>query len=186
MHFSFTVLNQYNIFVLYFRDKVFLRSKLTQTCVSGAITASLFNGIETGDSQTMYGFLFLCCVTIAMGNISMMPVFMAQKEVFYKQNDAKFFPVSAFVLAQAVTTYPLHLLEVILFSTLTYWSAGLTQYNNGSHYFVFLLILLCFSAMSAGLFRFFGSILPSQAVAQAVSGVVTLIMGLFSGYRIYF
>ena len=169
------------IIIIMSRDRTFLRSKLIQVLLSAVVAGSLFNNIETANSQTMFGFLFLCSVTSAMGNISMLPAFMAQRDTYYKQCEASFFPTVSYVCAQAVTLYPLHILESVLFSVITYWSAGLTESISGSHFFIFMLLLLCFSVLSAQMFRFIGSLFPSVTIAQPIAGVVTLMMGLFCG-----
>ncbi len=41
-----------------------------------------------------------------------------------KQNSARFYRISAFVIADAVVRIPLVLLDTAIFGTLTYWSAA--------------------------------------------------------------
>jgi hypothetical protein len=40
------------------RNSQFIKTRLIQTCINSAITASLFNSLAVDDSQTMFGYLF--------------------------------------------------------------------------------------------------------------------------------
>ena len=45
-------------FKIIIRNKQFIKTRLIQTCINSAITASLFNSLAIDDSQTMFGYLF--------------------------------------------------------------------------------------------------------------------------------
>jgi hypothetical protein len=100
------------------RDSTFLKARIGQNLIIGAIAGSLFSNIATTDVTTMNGFLFFTALNGALGGFSMMPQVYAQKLVHYKHAGSLFYPTAAFTLAQAIVYYPLHLVEAILFCTI--------------------------------------------------------------------
>ncbi len=169
---------------LVYRDAGFLKARIMQSIVIGGIAGSLFANIETEDFQTMNGLLFFGGLNGALAGMSLLPTVFAQRDVFYKQSKALFFPTSAFVFAQTIVLIPVLLLESIIFSNIIYWSAGLSSAGNGGRYFTFLAIVIALSLSIGQFFRMLGSMMPSLQLAQPMCGVAVVIMVLFSGYII--
>jgi hypothetical protein len=152
------------------RDSTFAKSRIGQSLLVGAISGSLFSNIETTDITTMNGFLFNTMLFGALGSFALLPIVYEQKAVFYKQADALFFPTSAYTLAQAVSMFPLQILENMVYITIVYWSAGLSSEYNGSRFLTFILLSFAFSNSIAQLFRLIAAVLPDARSAMPFAG----------------
>jgi hypothetical protein len=114
-HFKLTFQRQV---LLTIRDATFLKARIGQNILIGAIAGSLFSNIATEDAASMRGFLFFTTLFGALAGFSMMAQVYAQKAVHYKHSASLFYPTSVFTLSQALVFYPLHLIETIMFSTI--------------------------------------------------------------------
>jgi hypothetical protein len=155
-----------------------------QSLVVGGIAGSLFADIPVEDSNTMSGILFFAALFGALSAMSMIPIIMDQRAVFYKHSRALFFPTPAYVLAQTVVMYPLQILETLAFTTIVYWSVGLTADVHGSRYFTFMFVVFVFSLCVSQYFRLIASVVAAPTIAQTGAGVSLVLMVLFSGFII--
>lgn len=153
-----------------FRDVTFARLRIGQSLVLGIIAGSLWANIGTQAITTMNGFLFLCTIFCALGNYSIIPLVYQQKQMFYKHYDALFYPAAAFTLAQSIAFFPLQLLEQTLFTTIVYWSSGLSSDFQGSRYFTFIVITLMFTICVSQIFRVIASFMPDQRTGFPLVG----------------
>jgi ABC-type multidrug transport system permease subunit len=166
------------------RDTAFLKGRVMQSLLVGAIAGSLFSDLPTEDSNTMAGILFFAGLFGALAALPMIPIMFAQRAVFYKHSRALFFPTPAYVLAQTVVMYPLQMLETLAFTTIIYWSVGLSDDNSGGRYFTFMLACLVFSLCVSQYFRLVASVMAVPTIAQTVAGVSLVLMVLFCGFII--
>jgi hypothetical protein len=166
------------------RDQVFLKGRLIQSVLVAAIAGSLFNNLSVENSTAMSGILYFCGMFGAISATSMLPIILDQRAVFYKHSGGMFFSAPAFVLAQTVVLYPLQLMETLTFTTIIYWSVGLSSDYDGSRYFSFMFIVFVFTLLVSQLFRLVAFNVASATVGQAQAGVVLILMVLFSGYII--
>lgn len=164
------------------RDSMFAKARIGQSLLVGAIAGSLFSNIRVEDVTTMNGFLFNTILFGALGSFAILPIVYAQKAVFYKQKDALFYPTAAFTSAQSIAFFPLQLLETILYVLIVYWSAGLSADFNGSRFLTFILIALIFSMTVSQMFRLIAACVEDLRGAIPISGVVIVVMVLFSGF----
>jgi hypothetical protein len=74
------------------RDSTFLRARIGQNLLVGAIVGSLFSNIPTTDVSTMNGFLLNTLLFCALSAFAILPIVYAQKAVFYKQKRSTVFP----------------------------------------------------------------------------------------------
>jgi len=102
--------------------------------------------------------------------------------VFYKEQDANFYPTWTFVLARALAGLPTSLQDALVYGSFIYWFSGFAP--SASNYFVFLLLtLLC--AFTCGLmFSIFSAIIKDRPTAQAAMSVTLVVMILFSGFTV--
>lgn len=164
------------------RDMDFIKGRLMQAVVVGAVNGSLFNNLETEDTNSMGGMLFFSVLFTALSSMALLPIIFNQRDVFYKHSRANFFPSISFALAQAVVLIPLQVIEAIIFSTIVYWSVGMSDDDSGGRFLIFIIIVLGFGLAATQLFRLIACVMPSSVVAQPVAGVSTVLMVLFSGY----
>ena len=109
-----------------------------------------------------------------------------QRSIFYKQQDANFFPTWSYVIGRSISNIPTSLIDSFLFGTIIYWFAGLA-FGDGAtigSYFMFLLILFMTSYSMGLLFSIFPSIFPVVTIAQAGMAVMVVIFMLFSGFTV--
>ncbi len=164
------------------RDATFVKARIIQILVVGAIAGSLFSNIDTENVTTMNGFLYNTVLFAALGFFALLPILYAQKAIFYKMKDELFFPTWTYTLSQTLSLIPLQIVETILYTTIVYWSAGLSDEYYGSRFLTLVLIYLTFSITFAQLFRFVSSILSTANWALPVSGMDLIVMVLFSGF----
>jgi ABC-type multidrug transport system permease subunit len=164
------------------RDTAFLKGRIMQALVVAAIAGSLFSDLPVEDSSTMSGILFFSALFGALTAMALLSSIFDQRAVFYKQSRALFFPTRAYVLAQTVVMYPLQIIETVLFTSIIYWSVGLSGHTDGSRYFTYMFVVFIFTLTVSQFFRMLASVLPSPIEAQPLAGITTVLMVLFSGF----
>ena len=169
---------------LMIRNTAFLKGRALQSVIIGAIAGSLFSDLPVTDTNSMSGVLFFAALTGALSAMSMLPIIFAQRAVFYKHARGLFFPTSAFVMAQTIVMYPLMVMETIVFTTIVYWSVGLTSDYQSSRYFTFMFVVFVFSLTVSQFFRLVASTVSTPTIAQPIAGVAVVMMVLFSGFII--
>jgi hypothetical protein len=87
----------------------------------GLVVGSLFSGLNTTSFQTTMGFLFFCMLFLSFGGMAEVPIAYQLAEVVYKQNKARFYKVSAYVIADAAVRLPLAVVDSVVFGTIIYW-----------------------------------------------------------------
>ncbi len=173
------VIRQIKILV---RDETFLAARIGQNLLVGAIVGSLFSNIDKEDVATMNGFLFNTLLFNALGSIALLPILYAQKAVFYKMKEELFFPTWTFTVAQTLSLIPLQFLETVVYGTIVYWSAGLSEEHNGSRFLTYILMCFTFALVISQIFRLICSIAPTPSEALPIAGIDLVIMVLFSGF----
>lgn len=164
------------------RDVSFLTGRAVQVVVIGAINGSLFSNLDPEDTNTTGGVLFFSVLFCALASMAMLPIIFDQRDVFYKHSKAMFFPTSAFVISQTLVLFPVQIVEAIVFSTITYWSVGMSEDDGGGRFISFILLVIAFSLCATQLFRLIASFTPNPVTAQPLAGLCTVLMVLFSGY----
>ena len=164
------------------RNAQFVKGRIMQTLIIGALVSSLFNGLDKTDFRSMMGFIFFSGLSLALVNFSLIPEVMSDREVFYKQHGSMFYPTISYLIAQNIVMLPLNVIETVAYSTMAYWSVGMSSDDGGSRFFVFMLLVFTFSITMAQIFRTICYMTPSAVTAQTVCGLVTMISVLFSGY----
>lgn len=149
---------------LVYRDKIFLRSRVGQSLVVGGIAGSLFSNLDPLDVQTINGVLYYGVLSVSLAQMSILATVFAQREVFYKQSKALFYPSSSFVFAQTLALMPVFIVESLVFSNILYWSVGLSGESGrfATYWVVVLSLALCIGQY----FRMLGSLMSSEQMAQ--------------------
>lgn len=135
------------------RDSTFVKARIGQCLLVGAIAGSLFSDIPVEEISTLNGFLFNTILFTALGSFAFLPIVYNQKVVFAKQRDASLFPTVAFAFTQTIAFFPMQVVEAILYISIVYWSAGLASDDDGSRFITFIVISLTFSVTISQLFR---------------------------------
>ncbi|POM81575.1 ABC Superfamily [Phytophthora palmivora] len=110
------------------------------------------------------------------------PMFMAAREVFYKQRRANFFRTASFVLSNSASQVPVAAMESLVFGSIIYWMCGYV--STVEAYLVFELMLFVTNLAFTAWFFFLSCASPNLNVANPISMVSVLFFVLFAGFTI--
>lgn len=68
------------------------------------------------DIQVVLGAVFMAFIYLSLGQMWLIPTFLAGQEVFYKQRSTNFYHVSSYALATALSQVPMQVVEMIVFA----------------------------------------------------------------------
>ncbi|KAH9258577.1 hypothetical protein BASA81_003079 [Batrachochytrium salamandrivorans] len=162
------------------RNKPFILARITQNIVMGLLTGALFFQIPFSQYYLIAMVLSQGLSLSGMSTMALLGDVLTVRNTFYKQSRENFFPPITYVLADYVVGLPFSLMDAFLLGTISYFMAGLSVSNNGSPYFVFLVLFISFGVCMATIIRFFGYVARDQSVASSI-GVFFNIMALVFG-----
>ncbi|KAJ8544459.1 hypothetical protein ON010_g11808 [Phytophthora cinnamomi] len=110
------------------------------------------------------------------------PVFMAAREVLYKQRRANFFRTTYFVLSNSVSQFPLAIAETLVFGSVVYWMCGCAA--TVKVFLLFELMLFLANLTFAAWFFFLSCASPDLNIANPISLVSILLFVVFGGFVI--
>ncbi|ORX88633.1 hypothetical protein K493DRAFT_384766 [Basidiobolus meristosporus CBS 931.73] len=171
-------------FQLTFGDRASLISRYTSITVKAAIVGSVFLLLPTDTSGafTRGGVLFFALLFNSLVAQAEIPNAMSGRSILYKHKSFAFYHPSAFYIAQMVTDIPFMALQIILFSVILYWMAGLQA--DAGKFFMFMLILLVSGFSLTAYFRMFAAFSKNFDIASRYSGLVLMAFLLYTGYLI--
>uniref|UniRef100_A0AAV1U9R6 ABC transporter domain-containing protein n=1 Tax=Peronospora matthiolae TaxID=2874970 RepID=A0AAV1U9R6_9STRA len=164
------------------RNVPFLAGRSFMTILMALLYASVFYDFEETDAQLVMGMMFNSVLFVSLGQQAQIPMFMAARDVFYKQRRANFFRTVSFVLSNSVTQLPLGLAECLVFGSLVYWMCGYV--SSAGAFILFEVILFLTNLAMAAWFFFLSCASPNLNVANPVSIVSILFFILFAGFVI--
>ncbi|KAJ0405196.1 hypothetical protein ATCC90586_008824 [Pythium insidiosum] len=164
------------------RNKAFLVARSFMVLLMGVLYGTTFWQLPTNNSQLVLGLLFSCSMFLSLGPAAQLPVFFANRAVFYKQRGANFYRTSSYVFASCVAQLPMLLFETLLFGSLLYWMGG--YISSTDRFIVFLVTLFLCQMCFTALIFFFAAASPSLLVAQPIMVIAILVFVLFGGFLI--
>ncbi|CAM9128278.1 unnamed protein product [Scytosiphon promiscuus] len=170
--------------MLLLRDKAFIKSQIMSSLVMGLIVGSIFFDLELEDVNAKFGLIFLSLLYLSMAGMAQIPPAIQQRDVFYKQSQAGFFPTSCMVISETLVNSALTVLCSIIFAPIVYFMVGLNTSNNGERFFTFVMIVTAANVNITQYFRFLASFMPNFTLAQGFAGLSILVCVLFCGYFI--
>ncbi|KAG2765703.1 hypothetical protein PC112_g25632 [Phytophthora cactorum] len=96
------------------RDTAFLVGRSVMVILMGLLYSSVFYQFDETNAQLVMGIIFNAVLFVSLGQQAQIPMFMAAREVFYKQRRANFFRTSSFVLSNSLGVWLHRLLDVWL------------------------------------------------------------------------
>jgi len=166
------------------RDRVFLRGRIMQVLLMGAMAGTLFYQLDAHDWSDKVCMLFFSLMFITLGNLATIPTVMEQRAVFYKQRDAGFFPTSSAVVAQMLVQIPIQFVETMVFTSLAYFLSALSRADYGAFYLTYVLVAFSTALGIGQIFRLVVHLVPSLAQAQPICSLFVLLFVVFSGLTI--
>jgi len=171
--------------LLWWRDKYQLKARIMQDFLMGIIVGTVF-WQQHANPGTVLGVLFQSLFFISLGAMLKVAPQIDVRGIFYKQQDANFYPTGAYVMGRSLAALPTSIIDAVVYGTIIYWFVGLA-YNDGAtvgNYFMFLLLVLV-TAYCAGLtFSIFSAISKDRSTAQAYLSIAVVVMVLFSGFTV--
>eukprot|EP00536_Pseudo-nitzschia_multiseries_P009814 jgi/Psemu1/242415/estExt_Genewise1.C_2850020 len=171
--------------LLWWRDKAGIKTRLIQDLLMGVIAGTVFwQGSD--EVSSVLGILFQSMLFVALGAMMKVPPQYAVRGVFYKHQDANFFPTWTYVVGRSIATIPASIIDGLVYGTMVYWFVGLARNNGASfgNYIMFVMITM-FSSIGIGLlFSIFSAITKERSTGQAYMSVSMVLLILFSGFTV--
>ncbi|OWZ09610.1 hypothetical protein PHMEG_00017659 [Phytophthora megakarya] len=164
------------------RDTAFLVGRSVMVILMGLLYSSTFYQFDETNAQLVMGIIFNAVMFVSLGQQAQIPMFIAAREVFYKQRRANFFRTTSFVLSNSVTRIPLSFVENLVFGSILYWFCGYVSTIEA--FLLFELILFSTNMAMSAWFFFLACASPNLNVASPISMVSILFFILFAGFVI--
>ncbi|XP_024532572.1 ABC transporter G family member 29 [Selaginella moellendorffii] len=161
--------------------------KTIQIVFVACITSTVFLRTEvkgdTIDNATVYlGALFYGLLAVMFNGMSELPMTILRLPVFFKQRDLLFYPAWAVSLPQFVLRLPLSLVEVSVWTCITYYVIGYSP--AAGKFFRHVLLMLLVNQMSSSLFRLIAGVCRTMVVANTGGSLLILLFVVLSGFLI--
>ncbi|KAK9454038.1 ABC-2 type transporter-domain-containing protein [Dipodascopsis uninucleata] len=165
-------------------DRAYLMSSLFAAVVQSLITGSLFYKIpQTFEgSFSRGGVLFFALLFYTLNSVAEMSLNFPQREIIAKQKRYSFYHPGVEALASVITRLPINMISITIFSIVLYFLTDMKQ--TAGQFFIFLLFVQLCAFSSYSLFSMISSLCPSLPVANAVAGVVIMVVFIYGGYLI--
>jgi ABC-type multidrug transport system ATPase subunit/ABC-type multidrug transport system permease subunit len=165
------------------RDKTTITIRLSTNLFFSIILSMIFSGINDGQKsiQDTFGLLFFICINQAFSCLfPTLKKFAVEKEIVFKERENKSYHCSAFYLAKFLSSYPLEVFIVIIYSSVVYWAVGLNSDLMAFGTFLIIISNLVLSAMGMGML--ISSLAKNMNVALAIASPFMIVILLFGGF----
>jgi hypothetical protein len=140
---------------------------------------------QTDDNiAAVVAVLFHSMFNTAIGSMLLVVKQFPSRSIFYKQQDANFYPTWTYVAGRSVASLPSALIDSFLYGTIVYFCVGLA-YNDGAslvNLIVFDLLLFVVSFATGLFFGVYSAAVGDINIAQAAMAVSVIVLTLFSGF----
>eukprot|EP00644_Phytophthora_capsici_P015914 jgi/Phyca11/10414/fgenesh1_pm.PHYCAscaffold_49_\ len=162
------------------RNTAFMRVRGFMVVVMGLMYGSTFYNFDSVDAQVALGVVYLTTFFLAIGQASQTPVFIAAREIYYKQRRANFYRAQSFSIACMSALVPMVVVECVIFGTFVYWMCGFIAEVG-----YFLLFLLCLILTNLALCAWFFTLTamsPNFNVAKPMTTFSISFYVVFGGF----
>ena len=112
------------------------------------------------------------------------PARYAARPVYFREYGSRMYSAFSYWLSRLIADVPTILAEVAVFAVLAYFTAGLTLVSHGTHFALFLAILLTVRVMGLQWNEVVTGALADPAAGTALFAVSVIVSMLFSGFLI--
>jgi ABC-type multidrug transport system ATPase subunit len=171
-------------FLLWKRDTYQRKARLFQCLIMGVINGTVFFQVAKRgqEPQSVFGVVFQSTMFVSLGAMNKIAPQVDARGIFYKEQDADFYPTWTFVLGRALASTPSSLQDSLVYGSLIYWLVGFAP--TASCYFVFLLLIQLSAFTTSLMFSVFSAIVKERPAAQAAMSMTIVLMVLFSGFTV--
>ncbi|KAG6618690.1 pleiotropic drug resistance protein ABC superfamily [Phytophthora cinnamomi] len=171
---------QWRALLITYRNKAFVMGRLMMVIIMGLLYCSIFYQFDPTQISVVMGVIFATVMFLSLGQGSMIPVYIAGRDIFYKHRRANFFRTGSYVLATTVSQIPLALAETIIFGSIVYWICG---FASEVKLFIIFEVVLFVSNLAMGMWFFFlAGALPDANVVMPVGMTSILVFIIFAGF----
>ncbi|PRP76487.1 hypothetical protein PROFUN_15157 [Planoprotostelium fungivorum] len=165
-------------------NKFGLISRYVSVVIQALIYGSVFLNLPTDTSGafTRGGAIFAAILQNSFMAQAELPATFFGRAVLQKQKSYAMYHPSAFHIAQVILDVPICLLQVILFSVITYWMYGLQA--EAGKFFIYMFTLFITSMCLTAFFRTLGNLSPSLFLSQQAMGIFLILLLVYCGYFI--
>lgn len=165
-------------------DITSLVSRYASNVIKAVIVGTVFLLLPTDASGTFTrgGVLFFALLFNALISQAELPMAMYGRAILYKHKKYALYRPSAFAIAQICVDIPLVIAQIVLFSVVLYFMAGLQM--EAGKFFAFMLILMVTALCMTAFFRMWAAVSATFDAASRNSGLILLALILYSGYMI--
>lgn len=128
------------------------------------------------------GVLFLILLFNALLALAEQTAAFESKPILLKHKNFSFYRPAAYALAQTVVDIPLVLIQVLLFSIIIYWMAGLAA--TASQFFIAIVTQWLVTMATYAFFRLIAALSKTIDDATKVTGVGIQVLIVYTGYLI--
>ena len=151
----------------------------------GVVVGTLFfqaSGNPTSVVSAIFQSLFFSIISAMTVIVKQFPT----RSIFYKHQDANFFPTWTYVAGRSVAAIPTACIDAIGYGTMIYFLVGLAHDDGATivSYFRFVLMLFAISLTSGLFFSILSSGVKSLTLAQAGMAIFAILFVLFSGFTV--
>ncbi|KAF7535238.1 hypothetical protein G7054_g5566 [Neopestalotiopsis clavispora] len=164
------------------------RAAITTTMVSHSIVSLIIGSVFYGTPDSSAGFLakasalFVAVLINGLTSLAEIPSMYAQRPIVEKQVSYAFYHPSTEAIAGIVSDIPIKFVMAVIFNIIFYFMVGLRR-TPGQFFLFFLITYIATFAMS-GIFRTMGAVTKTAAQALSISGVLILMLVIYTGFTI--
>ncbi|KDR66421.1 hypothetical protein GALMADRAFT_80772 [Galerina marginata CBS 339.88] len=142
--------------------------------------------IKIPDSTAAYfsrgGVLFFSVFVPALFSMSEIPALFSQRPIVLRHQKAAMYHPMVEALAMTLVDVPFTLGTIVLFTIIVYFIVKLQQ--SAAQFFTYFAFIVVVALAMKAFFRLLASAFPKEAPAQALAGVLLLVLSLYTGYQI--
>ena len=150
----------------------------------GVVAGTLF--WQTNEPASIVAIIFQSMFYSALAQMVLITKQFPFRSIFYKHQDANFFPTWSYVIGRSVATVPIAATDGLFYGTMIYFMVGLSFKNGATiaNYFVFLLIVFLLSLTTGLFFSMYSAAVKVVTISQACMALTAVLFVLFSGFTV--
>eukprot|EP01113_Clastostelium_recurvatum_P049931 TRINITY_DN9334_c0_g1_i3.p1 TRINITY_DN9334_c0_g1~~TRINITY_DN9334_c0_g1_i3.p1 ORF type:complete len:1492 (-),score=487.16 TRINITY_DN9334_c0_g1_i3:90-4565(-) len=165
--------NRFDLFSRYF-------SVVIQGLIYGTTFIKL--PLNAAGGFTRGGALFAAILFNSFLQQAELPATFIGRRILQRHKSYAMYHPSSFYLAQVLLDIPLLLIQVVVFSCITYWLYGLDK--DAGKFFIYITVLFLTALAITQLFRMLGYFSPSLFLSQQMLSLVLIVLLTYTGYSL--
>lgn len=155
---------------LWWRDRSQIKARLFQCFMMGVVMGTVFFR-SSNKPENIISVLFQATLFSVAGAMATTSRQFSSRAIFYKHQDANFFPAWTFVVARSIASIPSACMDGLIYGTFVYFLVDLSSSDGANilSYFTFVAMMIAVSLTAGLYFSIFSASVQTLTVAH-VSG----------------